>query len=103
MNYGPMLFLAAFFAISGSWLGFVAIPQLQVGRLQATNMVGTATYPAARPGEARQGAEVYRANGCFYCHSPQVGQENTRLEVVMTDAGTTQVAVLEALQKAGRV
>ena len=25
-----------------------------------------------RPGLARQGEQVYRANGCFYCHSQQV-------------------------------
>ena len=28
-----------------------------------------------RPGMARQGEQVYRANGCFYCHSQQVRPE----------------------------
>ena len=29
-------------------------------------------YPPRRPGMAAQGADVYRANGCVYCHSQQV-------------------------------
>ena len=56
MNYGPLLFLAAFFALAGSWFGFVLTPQAQVGRLQTTNILGGATlYPQARPGLARPG------------------------------------------------
>jgi len=34
MNYGPLIFLAAFFALAGSWFGFVLTPQIQVGQLQ---------------------------------------------------------------------
>ena len=37
MNYGPLVFLAAFFALASSWCGFVLTPQLQIGRLQQTN------------------------------------------------------------------
>jgi len=33
MNYGPLVFLGAFFALAASWFGFVLTPQLQVGRL----------------------------------------------------------------------
>ena len=40
MNYGPLVFLAAFFALASSWCGFVLTPQLQIGRLQQTNTVG---------------------------------------------------------------
>jgi cytochrome c oxidase cbb3-type subunit 2 len=29
-------------------------------------------YPLAQPGEAHQGAEVYRANGCAACHTEMV-------------------------------
>ncbi|HEX4343820.1 MAG TPA: cytochrome-c oxidase, partial [Verrucomicrobiae bacterium] len=75
MKYGPLIFLAAFFALSTSWFGFVLKPQVDLGQaVQATNTVSTALYPQNRSGQARQGAEVYRANGCFYCHSQQVGQ-----------------------------
>lgn len=73
MNPGPLLFLATFFALATSWLGFVLVPNLQLGRepqveIQATGQL----YPPMRPGLARQGESVYRANGCYYCHSQQV-------------------------------
>jgi len=47
MNYGPLLFLAAFFALAGSWSSFVLTPQLQIGRMQQTNTVGSAATKAA--------------------------------------------------------
>jgi cbb3-type cytochrome oxidase cytochrome c subunit len=99
MNYGPILFLAAFVALAGSWSGFVLTPHLQLSRLQPTNTVGSAgvTYPVARPGLAAQGREVYRANGCAYCHSQQVVQTGTMLEIVVTDAGTNQAMTAATL------
>jgi cytochrome c oxidase cbb3-type subunit 2 len=73
MNQGPLLFLGAFFTLSVSWLGFVLSPQLQIGGQQQVELRSTgAMYPPMRPGLARQGEQVYRANGCFYCHSEQV-------------------------------
>jgi cbb3-type cytochrome oxidase cytochrome c subunit len=101
MNHGPLIFLAAFFALASSWCGFVLTPQLQIGRLQQTNAVGSAaaTYPVARSGLARQGLEVYRANGCAYCHSQQVGQTGTELEIGLTDVGTNQAATMATLLK----
>src|SRR5438552_15527857 len=100
MNYGPLIFLAACFALAASWFGFVLKPEMQIGHLQQTNTVGTAaTYPLARPGLARQGLDVYRANGCFYCHSQQIGQSGTVCDVLLADAGTNQNAVIDALLK----
>jgi cbb3-type cytochrome oxidase cytochrome c subunit len=100
MNYGPLVFLAAFFALASSWCGFVLTPQLQVGRLQQTNTLGAVavTYPVARPGLARQGMEVYRANGCAYCHSQQVGQTGAVVDIALTDAGTNMAATVAALR-----
>ncbi len=73
MNAGPLVFLAAFFAAATSWLGFVLVPQLQIGgQNQVEARDSGQLYPSRRPGLARQGAEVYRANGCYYCHSEQV-------------------------------
>ena len=99
MNYGPLIFFAAFLGMAGSWFGFVLTPQLQLGSLQATNIVGVATYPYDRPGLARAGRDVYRANGCAYCHSQQIGQTGTEFESVLGAAGTNQAAVLAVLQK----
>jgi cbb3-type cytochrome oxidase cytochrome c subunit len=98
MNYGPLIFLAAFFALSGSWFGLVLTPQMQVGQMQPTNTVPSgAAYPVGRPGLAREGLDVYRANGCAWCHSQQVGQTGTQCEVVLSDAGTNQAALISSL------
>ncbi|HKI68753.1 MAG TPA: cbb3-type cytochrome c oxidase subunit II [Verrucomicrobiae bacterium] len=101
MNNGPMIFLGAFFALAVSWVGFVLTPQIQVGReMQQTNIVNTAElYPQPLPGEAHQGMEVYRANGCMYCHSQDVQQTGTVCDIVLTDAGTNSATAWDALLK----
>ena len=77
MNFGPLIFLGIFFTMSFSWLGLVLGPQLQLGSQNPEPNEKTGQlYPQARSGTAHQGAEVYRANGCFYCHSQQVGPKN---------------------------
>ena len=73
MNPGPLLFLGTFFMMAVSWLGFVLVPQLQIGRQPDVELASTGQfYPAMRPGLARQGEQIYRANGCYYCHTEQV-------------------------------
>jgi ribosomal protein L7/L12 len=100
MNYGPLIFLAAFFALSGSWFGFILTPQMQVGRLQPTNTVPAGVaYPVARPGFAKEGIDVYRANGCAYCHSQQIQQSATVCDVILTEAGTNQAILISALRQ----
>jgi cbb3-type cytochrome oxidase cytochrome c subunit len=100
MNYGPLVFLAAFFALAGSWFSFVLTPSIQVGRLDQTNTVPMeALYPVARPGFAREGLDVYRANGCAYCHSQQVGQTGITCDVVLSAVGTNPPALVTALLK----
>ena len=99
MNYGPLVFLAAFFALSASWFGFVLKPQIQLGReLPATNIVNKAEmYPQGRPGVALQGLDVYRANGCAYCHSQQVRQSGTVCDVILSEPGTNNAKLLKAI------
>ncbi|MCL5096885.1 MAG: cbb3-type cytochrome c oxidase subunit II [Candidatus Omnitrophica bacterium] len=76
MNYGPLLFLGVFLTLASSWCGLVLIPQLQLwksGGLEAVKLEKTGEfYPPMRSGLAEHGREVYRANGCIYCHSQQV-------------------------------
>jgi cytochrome c oxidase cbb3-type subunit 2 len=45
-----------------------------MGKLQQARTVAAlpAAYPNSPPGLAAQGAEVYRAYGCAYCHTQQV-------------------------------
>jgi cbb3-type cytochrome oxidase cytochrome c subunit len=98
MNYGPLIFLAAFFALAGSWFGFVLTPQMQLGQLQQTNTVPDGiTYPLARPGLSRDGLDVYRANGCAACHTQQIRQTGTEAEVLLTEIGTNQAAVVKTI------
>ncbi len=76
MNYGPILFLGIFLTVASSWCGLVLIPQIQFGRQQPVRIEQTGElYPQARPGIAQQGIEVYKANGCIYCHTQQVRTE----------------------------
>lgn len=73
MRHGPFIFVGVLFALACSFAVMLLAPQLQLGALAPTNMVGEERlYPVARPGEAQQGAHVYRANGCNVCHSQQV-------------------------------
>jgi cytochrome c oxidase cbb3-type subunit II len=99
MNYGPLVFFAAFVALAGSWFGVVLTPQLKVGQLQQTNTLSGALYPVARPGIAQQGLQVYRASGCVQCHSQQVGQSGTVFDVLLAEPGTNRVALSDALRK----
>ena len=77
MNYGPLLFLGFFLTVAASWCGLVLFPQIQFGRQQSVKIEETGEiYPQARSGLAEQGREIYRANGCLYCHSQQVRPQN---------------------------
>ena len=98
MNYGPIIFLIAFLAFSGSWFGMVLLPQTQIGQLQSTNTLsGNPTYPVARAGMAQQGLQIYRAQGCAYCHSQQVRQSGTACDVMLNEVGTNEARVISAL------
>lgn len=73
MNYGPLLFLGIFLTLAASWAGLVLAPYLQYGRLNTVKIEETGLdYPQPKFGQAAEGMEVYRANGCIYCHSQQV-------------------------------
>jgi cbb3-type cytochrome oxidase cytochrome c subunit len=101
VNRIPVIFIGAFAAFALSGFLFLVSPQLQVGQQSfATVLNSTDTYPRQPSGLARQGAEVYRANGCAYCHSQQVRQTGIQFSVLLTDAGTNPAAVLALLPKA---
>lgn len=104
MNCGALFFFASFLALASSWVGLVLIPQFQVGRsgLVAASVGDVPVqYPPRRPGMAEQGAQVYRVNGCVSCHSQQVRQTGTVIDVVLTEAGTNSPAVVAALGTIG--
>jgi cbb3-type cytochrome oxidase cytochrome c subunit len=67
------LFLGIFGIFGFSWLGMTVVPNLQIGSLNPqSDEEGTDIYPQPLSGMAARGAQVYAANGCFYCHSQQV-------------------------------
>jgi cytochrome c oxidase cbb3-type subunit 2 len=56
-----------------SWWGLIVAPKLQLDSGSAVAAKDpTLHYPAWRPGMARQGAEIYRSEGCYTCHSQLV-------------------------------
>jgi cbb3-type cytochrome oxidase cytochrome c subunit len=98
MKHGPFIFLGLLFCLALSWLGMIAIPQTQLGNEQPTNVPpANVIYPAPHSGGANLGLEVYRANGCAYCHTQVVRQEGVEFRVVLTNPGTNLNRVADAL------
>ena len=101
MNHGPLIFLGAFASLAASWYGIVFTGLEQIGRQEPVKIEATGSlYPGNRPGRAAQGAEVYRAQGCYYCHSQQISIDRTVIDVSLTAIGTNPPVVLKALEKA---
>jgi cbb3-type cytochrome oxidase cytochrome c subunit len=95
---GFVIFLAAFAMLFISWTAFVLGPQLQLGGAEQVPVLNSPeVYPHTRPGEANQGLQVYRANGCAACHTEQVQQDGVTCEVVLTSPGKNPSAVSNLL------
>ena len=76
MDRGYTIFLGVFLTFASAWLGLVLAPYLQLHDLQPARAEETDTpYPRPLQGLAAAGREVYRANGCLYCHSQQIRPE----------------------------
>ena len=70
------LFLGIFATFAFSWIGLALVPNIQIGHLDPqSDEDGTDIYPMPQSGMADRGRQVYRANGCVYCHSQQVRPE----------------------------
>jgi cytochrome c oxidase cbb3-type subunit 2 len=76
LNQAPTIFLGVFLTFASAWLGLVVAPYLQLApRAPDTAGTGAAVNGTPQEGLAAQGRDVYRANGCIYCHSQQVRPE----------------------------
>jgi len=96
---GFVIFLAAFAMMFTSWSAFVLGPQLQLGReKQVPVLNSTEVYPRSRPGEANQGLQIYRVNGCAACHTEQVQQDGVACDLVLTSVGKNEAAVRNAFE-----
>ena len=77
MNKLTGLFFGVFLLFGLSWLALAAYPYITFAGLQQSKDEATgALAPPGNPGTADQGARVYAANGCFYCHSQYVRDKN---------------------------
>ncbi len=73
MDRSMMLFLGCVLTFGSAWLGLVLAPYVQLDREQPlTNDLTNTTYPQPATGIVADGRDIYRANGCMYCHSQQV-------------------------------
>jgi cbb3-type cytochrome oxidase cytochrome c subunit len=98
MRNGFGVFIVAFIALGLSWCGFVFAPVKQLGTAKQVAVLNSSdVYPVGRPGEASQGLQVYRANGCAACHTEQVRQDGVTCEVVLTSPGKNPVMVSNLL------
>jgi hypothetical protein len=98
VNNGPLLFFGILATLASSFWALLLAPQLQIGQQQPIVLESTGqAYPAARPGLAQQGAQVYRSQGCVECHSQQVRQTGVNFEVWLTEAGTNKAELVTAL------
>ncbi|MBM3835191.1 MAG: hypothetical protein FJ403_18340 [Verrucomicrobia bacterium] len=101
MNQGPLIFLGALLALAASWCGMVVVPNVQIGRQQQVAAgPSNSRYPAIPSGEAQRGRDVYRAQGCFYCHTTNVRQSGAKFDVVLASAGTNKAALASGLRAA---
>ena len=99
MKNGFLIFLASLVVLGGSWCAFVLAPVLQLGGLKQTTVLNSSdVYPVGRPGEANQGLQVYRAEGCAACHTEQIQQSGVACDVVLTSVGTNETAVRKAFE-----
>lgn len=88
MRYGPLIGAGAMFSLACSWAALVMAPQIQLGALAPEALPNsTEIYPAARPGLAAQGAEVYRSLGCVQCHTRAVRQDSLRFGARLNEVG----------------
>lgn len=76
MNRSFSLIAWIFGSFALSVYALVVVPQTQIGGLQPqfTDDEGKVTdiYPIQNLGIVEKGREVYRAEGCIYCHSQQI-------------------------------
>ena len=88
MNKSPWIFMGVLFALSLSWWGMVYGPASQVNNMSPDLGGGDALKP--RVGLAKQGEQVYRESGCYYCHTRTATGGTFGYEIQITQLGDNQ-------------
>jgi cytochrome c oxidase cbb3-type subunit 2 len=80
MNIAPFIFIGLLATFSMSWFGYVYRPHAELSHEEPfKDPITAAVYPIGRSGQANQGAEIYRAQGCAACHTQQVRSKEESL------------------------
>ena len=78
----PILFSGIFAAFAFAWFGQALLPQAQLGHLQPqTDEDGSDIYPVNNSGVVARGRRVYVSEGCYYCHTQLVRDENAGSDI----------------------
>jgi cbb3-type cytochrome oxidase cytochrome c subunit len=104
MNNALLVFLGVFLTFAGSWYGVVLQSYRQLAAQQEVTLFSGQRYPAPRGGHAERGAEIYRQEGCYYCHSQQVRADdvafNLYIKALKPPAGIDPVKFTNDVVKA---
>ncbi|SVC14187.1 uncharacterized protein METZ01_LOCUS267041 [marine metagenome] len=95
MNKAPWIFLGVLFMLSLSWWGMVYGPATQLGGETPDKGDGTALKP--RVGFAKRGEQVYRENGCYYCHTRTATGGKFGYELQLTQLGDDRALTAEVI------
>ena len=95
MNKSPWIFLGVLFALSLSWWGMVFGPASQANAAKADLGDGTSLHP--RSGLAQQGEQIYRENGCYYCHTRMATGGTFGYEIQITQLGADKALTREII------
>ncbi len=98
MNRVPMLIACIFVALAPAWFGLVYGPARQQAKV-APYSRGEVLYPNDRVGLAKMGRDVYRANGCYHCHSQQVAQGEVQYNLFLTGSGASREGLFAAMDR----
>jgi cbb3-type cytochrome oxidase cytochrome c subunit len=91
------------FSLACSWAALIMAPQLQLGALAPAPIPNTSdVHPAARPGLAAQGADVYRSLGCAQCHTRQLRQDALLFGARLNDLGSNASTINLELPTSGK-
>ncbi|MFA6544427.1 MAG: hypothetical protein WCS99_08375, partial [Limisphaerales bacterium] len=103
MRHGPLIAAGALVSLACSWAALVMAPQVQLSGLAPAPIPNTAdVHPAARPGLAAQGAEVYRSLGCYQCHTRQVRQDALLYGTRLLETGSNTSTINLELPGSGK-
>lgn len=76
------LFIGIFATFAFAWFGQALLPKAQLGGLQPqVNEDSGDIYPVNNSGVAARGRRVYVAEGCYYCHTQLVRNEDAGADI----------------------